>query len=85
MDKFTEGQSRLDKSICFDCSKREIFTPWQGLKALRRKLQNAFKISACVAPRERPAPRVHYRCHPPAVAPVAPTLADPHPAGCPTR
>jgi len=49
MDKFAEaqqGQSRLERSICFDCSKREIFTPSQGLKALRRKLQNAYKISA---------------------------------------
>jgi len=49
MEKFEaqqQGQSRIEKSICFDCSKREIFTPSQGLKALRRKLQNAYKISA---------------------------------------
>jgi len=46
MDKFQEAQTRLEKSICFDCSKREIFTPSQGLKALRRKLQNGYKISA---------------------------------------
>mmetsp|Transcript_7094 Transcript_7094/g.15914 ORF Transcript_7094/g.15914 Transcript_7094/m.15914 type:complete len:456 (-) Transcript_7094:447-1814(-) len=41
-----EAQPRLDKSICFDCSKREIFTPSHGLKNLRRKLQSSYKISA---------------------------------------
>lgn len=38
---------RVERSICFDCSKREIFTPSQGLKALRRKLHGNYKITAC--------------------------------------
>eukprot|EP00325_Prymnesiales_sp_UTEX-LB-985_P004428 CAMPEP_0174694526 /NCGR_PEP_ID=MMETSP1094-20130205/1094_1 /TAXON_ID=156173 /ORGANISM="Chrysochromulina brevifilum, Strain UTEX LB 985" /LENGTH=452 /DNA_ID=CAMNT_0015890783 /DNA_START=54 /DNA_END=1412 /DNA_ORIENTATION=- len=38
--------SSKEKTICFDCSKREIFTPSQGLKALRRKLSTSFKVSA---------------------------------------
>ena len=69
MDKFEQGQQgRLEKSICFDCSKREIFTPSQGLKALRRKLQSAYKISACAEAR-RPS-----RDHPVAVI----SLLAPH-------
>lgn len=42
-----EQHSRAyERSLCFDCSKREIFTPSQGLKALRRKLQSNYKITA---------------------------------------
>ena len=37
---------RQEHVLCFDCSKREIFTPNSGLKALRRKLQSNFKITA---------------------------------------
>jgi len=37
--------ARVEKSICFDCSKREIFTPSSGLKSLRRKLQSSYKIN----------------------------------------
>jgi len=33
--------ARSQKIICFDCSKRELFTPSAGLKAWRRKLQNS--------------------------------------------
>ena len=36
---------RQDKTIMFDVSKREIFTPGQGLATLRRKLQSNFKIT----------------------------------------
>jgi len=34
------------KTVCFDCSKREIFTPSSGLKALRRRLQTTYKVTA---------------------------------------
>ena len=37
--------ARQEQTICFDCSKREIFTPNQGLKTLRRKLSSNFKVS----------------------------------------
>ena len=39
------SRGRLEKTICFDCSKREIFNPSSGLKALRRKLQQTYKMS----------------------------------------
>ena len=47
--------ARQEKTICFDVSKREIFTPSSGLKALRRRLQSAYKVTACAA---RPCPRL---------------------------
>ena len=34
------------KTVCFDCSKREIFTPSSGLKVLRRRLQTTYKVTA---------------------------------------
>ena len=34
-----------DKTVLFDCSKREIFTPSSGLKAFRRKLNANFKLA----------------------------------------
>lgn len=37
---------REQRTICFDCSKREIFTPSTGLKALRRRLQNTYRVTA---------------------------------------
>lgn len=37
---------REQRTICFDCSKREIFTPSTGLKALRRRLQNSYRVTA---------------------------------------
>ena len=40
------SSERQQKTVCFDCSKRELFTPNQGLKALRRKLSTSFKVSA---------------------------------------
>lgn len=40
------SQGRAQKVVCFDCSKRESFTPSSGLKTWRRKLQ-----TSCVAPR----------------------------------
>ncbi|KAL1529370.1 hypothetical protein AB1Y20_000322 [Prymnesium parvum] len=46
MDDVGEAHTRIEKSICFDCSKREVFTPSSGLKKLRRKLQGNFKILA---------------------------------------
>ena len=39
------GRARLEKTICFDCSKREIFNPSSGLKSLRRKLQQSYKMT----------------------------------------
>jgi len=39
-------RGRAEKTICFDCSKREIFTPSSGLKSLRRKLQPNYKMNA---------------------------------------
>lgn len=41
-----EQRGRQEKTICFDCSKREVFTPNQGLKVLRRKLQSNYKLTA---------------------------------------
>ena len=35
---------RQDKTICFDVSKRETFTPSQGLATFRRKLTNNYKV-----------------------------------------
>ena len=40
---------REQRTICFDCSKREIFTPSTGLKALRRRLQNSYRVTAYAA------------------------------------
>jgi intraflagellar transport protein 52 len=37
--------SRQDKTIMFNCSKREVFTPGSGLAQLRRKLQGQYKIT----------------------------------------
>ena len=36
---------RQEKTIMFDVSKREVFTPSSGLATLRRKLQTNFKVS----------------------------------------
>jgi hypothetical protein len=36
---------RQEKTILFDVSKRELFTPNQGLKGLRRKLGSQFTIA----------------------------------------
>lgn len=36
--------AELAKGICFDCSKREAYTPQAGLKQWRRKLQGFVKI-----------------------------------------
>ena len=33
------------QTICFDCSKKEIFTPSSGLKGLRRKLSTDYKVT----------------------------------------
>ena len=38
------GVERQQKTIMFNCSKREVFTPGSGLAALRRKLQGQYKI-----------------------------------------
>ena len=37
--------SRQEKTILFDCSKRELFTPSQGLKSLKRKLGTNYKVT----------------------------------------
>ena len=46
MEAHGAGRARGEKTICFDCSKREIFTPSNGLKVLRRKLNQTYKMSA---------------------------------------
>lgn len=33
------------QTICFDCSKKEVFTPSAGLKGFRRRLSASYKIS----------------------------------------
>lgn len=40
-----EGKSGAEKVICFDCSKRETYSPQSGFKSLRRKLQGNYKIT----------------------------------------
>ena len=41
-----QQQSRtLPKTICFDTSHRELFTPSSGLKMLRRRLNTSYKIT----------------------------------------
>lgn len=39
-------RAHADRTICFNCSKREVFTPSQGLKTFRRRLQSSYKIIA---------------------------------------
>ena len=75
------GGGREQRTICFDCSKREIFTPSSGLKALRRRLQSAYRVTACAArpdgrftPRSRPS----HGCEPSIRAPTLTPLSLPN-------
>ena len=45
-DQGNPGRPPQGKTICFDCSKREAYTPTAGLKTWRRKLQNSCALPA---------------------------------------
>ena len=48
VDENAAAGKAAGKTVCFDCSKREIFTPSSGLKALRRRLQTTYKVLSLI-------------------------------------